>query len=263
MELKLMTFNIRTDVAADGPNNWKYRFSNIAKFMELSGASVIGTQEGLIAMLHDLEQGISSYQWFGEDRADPTCNEHCAIFYKDKDVLVNDKGTFWLSETPEISGSVSWKSSLPRICTWGEFQMIAQPNKMFRVFNLHLDHKSHEAREKGIRLVIEKISEMNKTKYLPSIVMGDFNTEPDTIAIQFIKQANISLSGTKLVDVQESHGENNAKTFHSFEGGIEGQPIDYIFVSDDFVIKESKVLRNKIDENYLSDHYPVITTLYY
>lgn len=55
-----MTFNIRTDAASDGLNNWKYRYHKVAKLMENYGASVIGTQEGRISMLGDLEKELSS-----------------------------------------------------------------------------------------------------------------------------------------------------------------------------------------------------------
>lgn len=142
--------------------------------------------------------------------------------------------------------------------------MNQQPDTQFRVFNLHLDHMSHRAREEGVRVVLDKIRELNRSLYAPTIVMGDFNAEPDSNPIRYMKQAVVSESGCCLADAHaasKAQDESLRKTFHSFEGGRVGQPIDYIFVSQDISVKETEILTAEIDGGYPSDHYPVMTTI--
>ncbi|KAL3840652.1 hypothetical protein ACJIZ3_025243 [Penstemon smallii] len=53
--------------------------------------------------------------WKGfEDSSD----QHCTIFYDKEKVELLEGGTFWLSESPSVPGSISWGSSDPCISTW-------------------------------------------------------------------------------------------------------------------------------------------------
>lgn len=47
------------------------------------------------------------------------------------------------------------------------------------------------------------------------------------------------------------------RTFHDFEGGIDGEPIDYIFATPDVEMLRTAVDRWQRDGAYPSDHYPV------
>ena len=53
--LRVMTFNLRLDLASDGPNAWPHRRDWVAALIRFHGADVVGVQEALAAMLTDLE----------------------------------------------------------------------------------------------------------------------------------------------------------------------------------------------------------------
>jgi endonuclease/exonuclease/phosphatase family metal-dependent hydrolase len=252
MDTTFMSFNLRCDIAEDGEHNWKLRYKHIARFIEQSQALVIGTQEGLPAMLNDLAREVTNYKWLGESRSDPSWNEYCAIFYNFHKLAVVQQGTFWLSETPDVAGSRSWGTSCPRICTYAQLKWVTQPNHSFRVFNVHLDHISELARENGIRVVLEQIKKMNQVHELPTILMGDFNTEPHHVPIETVMQ-----DATFADQARDIDWDGMGKTYHAFQGGTTGKPIDYIFTSQHFLNPKIHIHRDQVEGRYLSDHYPM------
>ena len=83
-----------------------------------------------------------------------------------------DTGNFWLSETPDLSGSRSWDTSCVRMVTWAVF-LNEVDNRKFCVFNTHFDHVSEEARQKSAVLVWDRIKHLRQN--LPVFLVGDFN----------------------------------------------------------------------------------------
>ena len=45
------------------------------------------------------------------------------IFYRADRVRLVEQGEFWLSDTPDQTGSESWGVDLPRMATWGLFEL--------------------------------------------------------------------------------------------------------------------------------------------
>jgi endonuclease/exonuclease/phosphatase family metal-dependent hydrolase len=255
MELQVMTFNLRLNTSKDGNHAWPYRVDKVVKMIEQYTPAVVGTQEALPSMISDLEGKLSGYNWVGEPRR--VNDEYCAIFYHKTVVKLVKQGTYWLSEQPSVPESMSWNSSLPRICTWAEFEWIHQPEKKFRVVNTHLDHRSAQAREKGIHLIWEWMNRANARNQLPTVLMGDFNAEPESRPVQFPRlESGLIDSFSKSLAVQPI-----GRTFHHFEGGQSGHPIDYIFVSKNIKVVAAKIDRTKVDGGFPSDHYPVIASL--
>ncbi|PPA70486.1 endonuclease/exonuclease/phosphatase family protein [Jeotgalibacillus proteolyticus] len=257
--MNILTFNLRVDVPEDGENAWRFRSQKAAKIIRPHDPVVFGTQEGKRHMLKDLEDGLAGYSWLGEDRRGGDEDEFCAIFFQRDQVEVIDHGQFWLSEQPDVPGSISWESDYPRICTWAVFGLKENPNKKFIVYNTHLDHISQRARENGIHLIGEKIKQHQVQTNLPIILMGDLNSEPENKTIHYLKgQLPINGSTIQLNDAFEKLEEATGRTFHGFEGGGEGEPIDYIFTTEGIDVKGTKVDRSIVEEGYPSDHYPVV-----
>ena len=262
MILPVLTFNLRVDIPQDGKNAWAYRSKKAAELIKKYEPFVFGTQEGLLHMVTDLEKDLTDYGWVGEGREGGENNEFCAIFYHKKWLEVVENGQFWLSEQPSVPNSTSWESSYPRICTWATFKLKSNHNKKFIVFNTHLDHLSQSARENGIQLIGEEIKRHHAKTQLPVILMGDFNSEPENVVIRFIRGLEfINGSTIHLQDAFEKLKGPPGRTFHGFNGGIEGKPIDYIFATNDIVMKDTKIIRSKLDEIYPSDHFPVVTSI--
>lgn len=257
MNLIVMTFNLRINVPSDGENAWPNRVGAVIETIKKSEAVIIGVQEGSPSMIRDLEEKLTEYDWVGEGRRGGMNDELTAIFYK-KDIFdVIDTGTFWLSETPEVPASQSWNSAYPRICTWTKLKHIEGIEIYF--YNTHLDNISDDARLNGIKLITERISLNDSKEKLPVMLTGDFNIEPDSSVVEYLRNFKIGGRTMKNAYNEGLAGSNTRPglTFHDFKGGDIGEPIDYIYVSSDIKIKELFINRNKVNGKYPSDHYPV------
>jgi len=262
--ITIMTFNLRTDGANDGPNSWPYRAHRVARQMIEHAPLVIGIQEGSLAMLTDLGSSLPQYDWVGQGRQGGIEDEFSAIFYDKQWLQVVEVGHFWLSEQPASPGSVSWDSSLPRMCTWGRFRFRQNPTKELMIYNTHLDHVGQRARELGSKLIWDQLCEHRLTRQLPAFVMGDLNATPDNPVIQYLLGSGV-MGGSvpDLVDAFTALDEGHAivgPTFHGFRGGDGSATIDYIFGTSDTKALKTLIDRRMIDGAYASDHYPVIAT---
>ncbi|MCC9063064.1 endonuclease/exonuclease/phosphatase family protein [Flavobacterium piscisymbiosum] len=251
--LKIMTYNIRLDVASDGENAWPNRKDYFASQIQFYSPDVFGVQEATPNQVTDIALVLPNYNKFGVGREEGGTGEACTIYYKKDRFKVEQSNTFWLSETPNVV-SRGWDAACNRVCTYGLFKDL-KTKKTFWVFNLHLDHMGEEARIKGVQLALKKISELNTKKY-PAFLMGDFNSEPDTKQIAEIKKV---MDDTKDVSKEKPFGPSG--TFNDFK---HNEPVtlllDYIFVSKNSGLKIQKhaVLSDSKDLKYPSDHLPVL-----
>lgn len=251
--LKIMTYNIRLDVASDGENAWPKRKDYFASQIQFYSPDVFGVQEATPNQVTDIASALPNYNKFGVGREEGGTGEACTIYYKKDRFKVEQSNTFWLSETPNVV-SRGWDAACNRVCTYGLFKDL-KTKKTFWVFNLHLDHMGEEARVKGVQLVLKKLSELNTNKY-PAFLMGDFNSEPDTKQIAEIKKV---MDDTKEVSKEKPFGPSG--TFNDFK---HNEPVtlllDYIFVSKNSGLKIQKhaVLSDSKDLKYPSDHLPVL-----
>jgi endonuclease/exonuclease/phosphatase family metal-dependent hydrolase len=261
MDMTVMTFNLRYPTPKDGPDYWPNRIGKAASVILENRPLVFGTQEGYHTMIVDLEPFLEQYAWIGNGRLGEHENEHCAIFYDKRELELSEHGQFWLSETPEQVASKSWDSMLPRICTWARF-VHRENGSSFYVYNTHLDHSGKEARVRGCRLIWERIRTQRKHNGIPAILMGDFNSVPSDWPIRFLRGE--TTDGDIVSDLTDAYSilpGNPGLTAHSFKGGHEGNPIDYIFTTPEFRILEAHVDRSQIGDGYPSDHYPIVARL--
>jgi endonuclease/exonuclease/phosphatase family metal-dependent hydrolase len=250
--LKVMTYNIRLDVASDGENDWNHRkdyFTSQIKFYE---PDIFGVQEAKPNQVIDIATSLLQYSNVGIGREGIGKGESSNIFYKKERFRVKESNTFWLSETPnEIS--MGWDAACNRVCTYALFKDL-KTKQLFWVFNTHLDHIGEDARTKGIRLILSKIKELNTKKY-PVIFMGDFNSEPNEERIIALKKV---MDDSREVSQEKPFGPSG--TFNNF---THKEPvtklIDYIFISKNSILKVKKyaILSDSKDLRYPSDHLPV------
>ena len=176
------------------------------------------------------------------------------LFKKDKFTLIKS-GYFWLSQTPE-KPSKGWDAACERIATWAQLKDKATGKKFF-VLNTHFDHIGTIARQESVKLIQNKTAELSEG--LPQIVMGDFNANPESSVVQEI------ISPTKAITLLDSKKIASLVygpdwSFHDF-GRIpfEDRPlIDYIFISKNIKVLKYAVLAETLNENFLSDHAPVL-----
>jgi endonuclease/exonuclease/phosphatase family metal-dependent hydrolase len=251
--LKMMTYNIRLDVASDGENAWPKRKDYFTSQIRFYSPDIFGVQEATPNQVLDIASAFPDYNRFGIGREEKGTGEACTIYYKKDRFQVKQSNTFWLSETPNVV-SRGWDAACNRVCTYALFKDL-KTKKTFWVFNLHLDHIGEVARVKGVELVLSKIKEVNTQNY-PVFLMGDFNSEPETKQIKAIKEV---MNDTKDVSIEKPFGPSG--TFNNFK---HNEPvnllIDYIFISKNSELKIQKhaVLSDSKDLRYPSDHLPVL-----
>ncbi|MBO5360388.1 MAG: endonuclease/exonuclease/phosphatase family protein [Clostridia bacterium] len=176
--------------------------------------------------------------------------EATAIMYrKDKYNLI-DSGTFWLSETPD-KVSIGWDAQHHRTCTWVILENKATGERYVHL-NTHLDHKGELARTNGLALVLEKAESFD----LPVVVTGDFNFKKT-------EQLYTQLISGNLTDTQDAAEKTmSGKTYHAYDGGEDGEPIDFICVNEKITsVKEYRIVRDIYGGTYLSDHYPIFADI--
>ncbi len=252
-DLCVMTFNIRYDNPEDSLNRWSYRKDAAAEVIRANHVDLLGTQEVLINQLNDLKKRLPEYQAIGVGREDgKEKGEYCAIFYRRERFEAVDSGWFWLSETPDIPGSKGWDGACERIATWAVLKDKTTGRSIFFI-NTHLDHVGTIARREGVALLLSRAETLSKG--LPVIVTGDFNATPDSEVFQHMTTGG-RFSDSRTV---AQHVAGLLGTFNNF-GRIteEERPlIDYVFLTDDFVVQAYEALPEKRNDVYVSDHVPV------
>ena len=251
-ELRLMTYNIRLDVASDGENDWTHRKDFFTSQIQFYEPDVFGVQEAMPHQVVDITSALSQYSHVGIGREEDGKGESSNVFYKKERFTVNESNTFWLSETPDKI-SKGWDAACNRVCTYALFKDL-QTKKLFWVFNTHLDHIGEVARTKGIQLILSKIKLLN-TKGYPVFFMGDFNSEPSEERIIALKKV---MDDSKEISQEKPFGPSG--TFNGFmHNETVVKRIDYIFVSkrSGLHVKKYAVLSDSKDLRYPSDHLPV------
>lgn len=255
-DLKVMTFNIRYGNAEDGENSWQARKSLVFEVIRKNNPDLLGLQEALDFQINEILDELPGYSYLGVGRDNGKSNgEHSVILYVKERFIVDTTETFWFSDTPDVAGSITWGGSLPRICSWG-LLYDKFCNTPLYVYNVHLDHQSQESREKSSEMLIHKIESGQKN--IPIVLTGDFNCSEDNSAIQKILASGLIDSYRIINTKRDTEG-----TFNGFKGNKTGDKIDYIFISNNFNVIESKIDYTTSDGKYPSDHFPVTAILNY
>lgn len=254
--VKVMSYNIRLDVASDGDNRWDLRKDKVAGLMNYYEPDFIGGQEVTHPQLEYLVNNLNGYSYIGVGRDDgKTKGEYSNIFYKKDKYEVLQQSTFWLSPTPD-SISKGWDAAIVRVCTYGLFKD-KKTKQFFWVFNTHFDHVGKTARLESAKLIVQKIEALNSKNY-PVILTGDFNSHPEDAPMQHIagKMQN-ARAISKLV-----YGPADTWNAFRFNEKLNGT-IDYIFVSNNKKISVAKFasITDSYDLKYPSDHLPVMASI--
>lgn len=249
--MKLVTFNIRCDYQQDGANNFDYRKPLIVEKIEEQKPDIICFQEVLPHVAGWLKEALKEYDVIGCGRSDRLRDEQEAIAYRRGSLNLVSMDTFWLSETPYEPGSRYKEQSIcPRVCTEAVFEILDE-HKLFRIFNIHLDHMGAEARRLGLSQILRKAEDAKAFTDIPVILAGDFNAEPDSEELG-------PISGrSDYTNITEGIG----LTYHGFEPGDEPENIDYIYVRNPVTCSRVTKWEDKRGDVWLSDHYPVCAML--
>lgn len=255
--IRVMSFNIRYNEPRDGVNAWPNRKQKVADVIRFHKADLVGVQEAQIGQLEDLEKLLPDLAWCGVGRTDgKRGGEFSAILYrKDRFQLIECK-TFWLSTTPDTSGSKGWDAALPRIVTWGKFRD-QRSKKTFFHFNTHFDHVGVRARLESAGLILQRIR--SSSAGIQSILTGDLNVKEDSEAYKTLAAPDSGIRDARYTSQNGHFG--GGSTFNAFKEMQPGNKIDYIFVTPGIRVHEHGILSDNWDGLWASDHLPVLAEI--
>ena len=246
--VRVMSFNIRCGEFAD-------RGEIVPQLIADYNPDSLGLQECTYDWFNYLRLFLNKEYGFvgvGRDTGNrmADCGEMSLVLYRKDKYNLLDSGTFWLSETPD-EVSLGWDGACRRICTWVLLENKETGEKYAHV-NTHLDHVGPLARTNGVELVKEKALSFD----VPTVVTGDFNFQKGTDLYNSLVTGGLS-------DTQDmAEYTMTGKTYHGYNGGSEGTPIDFICVNDKITEVETyKIVRDMYDGKYTSDHYPIYSDM--
>lgn len=263
-KLNVATYNIRYENHFDDVkgNGWRARCPIVTSLIYQYDFDLFGAQEVLFTQLKDLTDRLPGYGFVGVGRADgKEIGEFSPIFYKKDKFELLQSGTFWLSPTDSIP-SKGWDATLPRICSWGRFQ-VKGTKTIFWFFNLHNDQVGIVARLESSKLLIQKMKEMCSDD--PVILTGDFNMDQMSEGYSYLVGSGILYDTYKIAkNVYAPTG-----TFNDFTINPTSESrIDHIFVNNHFKVVKYAILTDTYNTSVQgststsktrlpSDHYPV------
>jgi endonuclease/exonuclease/phosphatase family metal-dependent hydrolase len=249
--LRVMTFNVRLPMASDGPERWEARRDLFVRTIRGQHPDVFGTQELYKEQGDYVVSKLPEYAWFGMGRKGGDGDEHMGVFYRRDELRVIESGDFWLSDTPDVPGSITWGNQYPRMVTWAKFQ--TKDGRSFVLYDTHLPYREQDdaLRQRCAALILKRIGELPGDE--PFVLTGDFNTSPDTQVHAMMTQ---HLQDAWLAAPRRSGPE---KTFHDFTGTPDRR-IDWILVRG-FEVEDARTVTTHAGKLYPSDHFPVVVDL--
>jgi endonuclease/exonuclease/phosphatase family metal-dependent hydrolase len=250
--LKVMTFNVRQMDGDDGEQSWPHRKEALCEVIRHYSPTLLGTQEIFAEQSNYILSNLPQYQCFGRGRFGDQRDKHNQVFYDAARMTLENSGEFWLSETPEVAGSMAWGIPRPRMITWGLLTIVQGP-KVF-VMNTHFPYgkNADDARLRSAELVRQKMRNIDPELLI--VVTGDFNAAPDSLVHS---QLTEELADSWCLATDRL---GPASTVHGF-GRFEGPRVDWILERGFNQVISAKTVTSKVNGLYPSDHYPVYAEL--
>lgn len=252
--MKIMSFNVRYENSGDtGVKSWSNRSRGVYAMLEQEQPLIMGVQECLVQQRNAIIENCPQYSAIGVGRDDgKEKGEMMVVFYLSSELIVEEWGTYWLSETPETV-SISWGAGCYRTATWAKFRF-NEGGREFYYTNTHLDHVSDAVREKQMAVLEKMMAKYNKEN-LPMVLTADFNMDQDNSIFN-------GINGYMFNARKSSPVTDNSTTYNDF-GNRTDSVIDDIFYSKDgFKSQEFKTVTQAFSGvTYISDHYPIYAEL--
>jgi endonuclease/exonuclease/phosphatase family metal-dependent hydrolase len=217
---------------------------------------ILGMQEVLWHQYKALDSILVDYASVGVGRNDGARDgEMNPVFFRKEKFDMVRNITFWLSDFPEVPGSIGWGSSLPRIVTWMEF-VDKKSHKHFFYFNTHFAHDSESARLMSSRVLLREVNRISEG--YPFIISGDFNMPPTSTGYSILTGPDESIPLLKdSYVITEKRPSGPVHTFNGFSDKAQSARIDYIFVRNGMRVLDYHTVVKKERGIYISDHWPV------
>ena len=285
-DIRVLTFNIRLSYGEVGqPEEWKNRRPGAVDLIKTNDYDFVGIQEAILSpdreelsQVDNLKADLPGYGMvFRSREASAERGEGTPLMYNKSRWMLDESecGVFWLSQTPDQPGSKLLDAECPRTVCWGRFIRLENgkpTDKAVYFYNTHLDHVGLKARLEGAMILADFIAKRKHND--PVFVTGDMNCPKDSPAMRYLagerivttihgKQYDV-VSSIKLQDVHAVlHPNTDEQTYHAWGQGNFNKRIDFIWASPSLKPISSRVITEKFNGLFLSDHHPVEATVKY
>ena len=244
-KITAMSYNLRYDTSEGGEARMRALVSHINQY----SPDILGVQEETPVWKEFLCSYLDKkYARVGEGRrgADDKreSNEAAAVYYDTDKFELLHTVTKWLSDTPDIPSYIKG-AHFPRSVTFAVLKCRADGNK-FIYANTHFDCGTDAVREAESRCLAQIRRGFGN---LPFIISGDFNFKPDSPAYHLVREGGLFDASRTAPDTEFE------STFHGY--GKMGVIIDYFFANEKIKPLVYRVLSEKHNGEYTSDHFPV------
>lgn len=228
-----MTFNLQSAKPSTA------RAERVFRMIKAYLPDVIGVQEATPDWSDRLKAKLGDYYEFvGELRMDPGSNERTSILVAKSRLNIIEYGTHWLNDT-DTPGQKSIGAEYVRIFTYAKLHDAVTGSEWIHV-NTHLDVAGETVRTYEARKILDFLH--NGYEDLPVVLTGDLNARANSSTIGTLQKCGLK-SASDMVTEKNAVAE-----------------IDWIFVTDDCVnVDFYHVCNERIQGDYPSDHFPVIT----
>ena len=250
--VRVMTYNIRIDVASDTPS-WTERRPHMAAQIAFTDPDLLGVQEAAPPMTDWLAEQLPALDRYGVGRDDGAgTGESTTIFWRRDRFEAVSEQTLWCSPTPDRP-SKGWDAAYPRTITRVVLRD-RRDGRLWDVRNTHFDHIGEEARRRCAELAVG----LAPVEGASVILMGDLNTGPDSVPY-----ARIAASGLRDARAISPVVFGPAGTFNAFDitKDNDGVAIDHVFVGDGLSVIRFGVLTDSFGGRVISDHFPLVVDL--
>ena len=244
-ELFAMSYNLRYNTSEGGAA----RMNALAAHINQYSPDLLGVQEETPEWRAFLSQHLDQkYARVGEGRrgasSEKETNEAAAVYYNTEKFKLLHTVTKWLSATPDIPSYIEG-AHFPRTVTFAVLRRKSDDVKLIYA-NTHFDCSSEEVKDAESRILADIRKGFGE---LPFIISGDFNSKPDSLSYKLVCKGG-------LFDASRTAPDSELGiTFHGY--GKEGATIDYFFVNEKINPIAYKVLAEKPNGEYTSDHYAI------
>jgi endonuclease/exonuclease/phosphatase family metal-dependent hydrolase len=256
--LRLMTYNIRLDLASDGANAWPNRRHWVVSQVLWLRPDIVGLQEVLPNQKADLVRDLPRYRLFGGGRDDgKEKGEASPIGFDRQRFDLLGGGLFWLSPTPTVP-SKGWDAAHNRIATWVRLR-VRGTRTVILVVNTHWDHIGLIARKQSAMQITQWL-DANRRRCEQVMLIGDFNSGIESDQLQYITGSSLRLRDARSVSKSAPIGP--AATFNNFQvPPPDSKAIDHLLLGRQVEVERYLVLAQLIDGRWPSDHFPVLVDL--
>jgi endonuclease/exonuclease/phosphatase family metal-dependent hydrolase len=256
IEVRVMSYNIRLDVASDGPNAWPYRRNELIGQIEIVRPDIFGLQEVVPGQRRDIAAALNGYALVGVARDDGRdSGEYSPLGINRSTFAINSGGTFWLSPTPDRP-SLGWDAGYKRIATWARLKHRASGTSILAI-NTHWDNQGRTARRESGALIARWVAAHRRAGDR-LLLIGDFNAPLTEESMRLL--AGSGLADTRALSSSPRLGPLG--TFNDFQPiPVSSEAIDHILVGKQWKVRRHAVIAQNVEGRMISDHFPVVADL--